>query len=669
MTLADPAASRAVLIGVAEYRDLANLPAVAGNVRALESLLTDPETWGLPAGNCVVAAPGGILDAVTEAAEAAVDTLVVYYAGHGMVSRSGELYLGLPGTLPGRPETALRFKDLSARLGTRAAHTVVILDCCYSGRAAGVMSAGGKADATPTPDVRVPGSYLLTASSRTQRAMSPPDAPYSTFTGGLIDVLTRGVPGGPEVLDMEDVYRHLPRSRPKPRRRTTDGGSTAAFVKNRSTEPAPPKPWWRRRTALAVAATIGAAAITAAGVVVTESGGVDVPAVHGLRAVAAPIPYPAGTDPGRLLDAMVIGDSAYFLSGPAQRDLTVTAIDLPTSTLRWRADVPAHPEATALRLRTVHGGPAVVGTSVDSMNTVSIVKVSALDPVSGEAMWSVATVPGTEAGTLVGYDRWGEERWRHEMPPAEEVFVAWDAGLMLVAASALPGLDLRTGEVGHRLPDALDLRDMALDEQGIVWTLAREDTVYRLTAHDVSLGEPLGEVELIAPDWSFTASIGSCGRMACVRFHAPEGSDAAGSIVAEWRDGGIEAVMVDVSGYVWNAWRFGSDTLVLRSGVELIEAGPDGVVQYPADWDYLPVDDDEAINAPYPHHEPWEKVPELAMTTAPVTWLHVPSGTSVHLGEVTTYTSLGRAYGLCAWTPVHLTCPTADGFQVWRYRA
>src|SRR5688500_2065439 len=115
MGLPDPAGSRAVLIGADRYTDPAmeDLPAVTNNLRRLAALFTDPHLWGLPEDNCsVVANPQArdeALDAVYRAAEQATDTLVLYFAGHGLLDeRNSELFLALPDATADRLHRAIR---------------------------------------------------------------------------------------------------------------------------------------------------------------------------------------------------------------------------------------------------------------------------------------------------------------------------------------------------------------------------------------------------------------------------------------------------------------------------------------------------------------------------------------------------------------------------------
>ncbi|MGW0814285.1 caspase family protein [Streptomyces viridiviolaceus] len=242
--LSDPARSRAVLVGVHHYTALEDLPAVAANLEGLRSALTSGDVWGLPEEACtVIAQPAGIahvLDTVRENGRLAEDTLVVYYAGHGLTDpHTEELYLALPDSDPEREYTSLRYEYLRRAVldpGGRARRTVVILDCCYSGRALlGQMSASSHVAEQTVVD----GTCVITACAETRLALSPPEETYTAFTGELITTLVEGIADRPDPIDMESLYRHLhrrlsARSRPVPQQRNRNSGSLIAIARNRA---------------------------------------------------------------------------------------------------------------------------------------------------------------------------------------------------------------------------------------------------------------------------------------------------------------------------------------------------------------------------------------------------------------------------------------------------
>ncbi|MFF3644856.1 caspase family protein [Streptomyces sp. NPDC002564] len=239
--LPDPARSRAVLIGTASYRHLPQLPAVEANVVDLAAELCDATVWGLPVQHCtVVTDPQNVpamLDPVHRAADEATDTLVVYYAGHGMRdAESTDLYLALGDSRDTMGYTAVAYQHLRTALrGSRARRKIVVLDCCFSGRAARTLAGGDVLAAQAAVD----GAYVLTASPRDRVALAPDGERYTAFTGELLTVLRGGVPDGPELIDLETLYRVLEerlraKNRPLPQRSQENAVGRLPFARNKA---------------------------------------------------------------------------------------------------------------------------------------------------------------------------------------------------------------------------------------------------------------------------------------------------------------------------------------------------------------------------------------------------------------------------------------------------
>ncbi|MFJ4471227.1 caspase family protein [Streptomyces sp. NPDC089424] len=239
--LPDPARSRAVLIGTASYRHLPQLPAVEANVVDLAAELCDATVWGLPVQNCVVVtdplSPQTILDPVHRAGEEATDTLFVYFAGHGMRDAdSDDLYLALGDTREHLGYTAVAYQHLRAALrSARARRKIVVLDCCFSGRAARALAG----EEVLAAQAAVDGAYVLTASPRDRIALAPDGERYTAFTGELLAVLRGGIRNGPELIDLDTLYRVLDerlraKNRPTPQRSQENGVGRLPLARNKA---------------------------------------------------------------------------------------------------------------------------------------------------------------------------------------------------------------------------------------------------------------------------------------------------------------------------------------------------------------------------------------------------------------------------------------------------
>ncbi|MGW7657593.1 caspase, EACC1-associated type, partial [Streptomyces tendae] len=252
--LPDPAASRAVLVGTSRYAHLEQIPAVANNLSALTAALCAPASWGLAPEHCTVIEDPStaveVLEAVRTAAEEATDTLLVYFAGHGLVEpRRGELFLGLTGSMQHRSYTGLPYGTLrDVVLDGRAGRQVMLLDCCFSGRVLGFMGAAG-AEAV-IDQVEIEGTYLLASVPDTSFALAPPGETHTAFTGELLRLLREGVPGGPELLDLDTVYAQVyaalrAKGRPLPQKRDRNTAGGLALARNAAWAPpgfGPPPP-------------------------------------------------------------------------------------------------------------------------------------------------------------------------------------------------------------------------------------------------------------------------------------------------------------------------------------------------------------------------------------------------------------------------------------------
>ncbi|MEU0071442.1 Rieske 2Fe-2S domain-containing protein [Streptomyces sp. NPDC006332] len=247
MRLPDPTRSNAVLIGTGTFRssDLRDVPAVRGNLTDLAAVLSDPVFGSFPAGRCAVvpdpADARTACRALRDAADAAEDTLLVYFAGHGLLGARGELFLAMADTDPAELRVSALEYDVLREVVSEcgADNRVVVLDCCFSGRAVPALG-------TVLSQTAIEGTYVLASAPPNGLALAPDGAAHTAFTGELIRLLRDGVPGGPELLGLGEIYRRLLRAAvlrglPRPECSGTGTSDLLALAGNAALGPTSPE--------------------------------------------------------------------------------------------------------------------------------------------------------------------------------------------------------------------------------------------------------------------------------------------------------------------------------------------------------------------------------------------------------------------------------------------
>ncbi|MEU1011130.1 caspase family protein [Streptomyces sp. NPDC005890] len=415
----DPAGSRAVLIGASRYEHpkLPGIPAVRANLADLRAVLTDPVNGTLRPGHCAVVdepkAPADVGIPVTEAAGEATDVLFVYYAGHGVVDGQGRLHLAVFHTDPAQSSvTALPYDVLrEAMAHSGAAVRVLVLDCCFSGRATGPM---GDGQGLVSGQIDVAGTYVLASSSATRPSRAVPGATHTAFTGALLGALHRPDPLTLDAL-FDEVHHHLlARALPLPQRRVMNTAGSLTLVKGPPSaatpgDPSPaagaPPARWNRRGFLVAGSAAGLALGTAA-LAWTVKGGFehDTPGSGGPSPSGSPVMKVTGAPSPGLADHKGAVQSVAFR--PGGRVLASGSSD---RTIRlWKVTDPAEP-APLVSLTAPTDNVDAVAFSPDggllagggNDNTVRLWKTTdparprALRPLTGHtgAVFSVAFNP------------------------------------------------------------------------------------------------------------------------------------------------------------------------------------------------------------------------------------------------------------------------------------
>ncbi|MFH8886324.1 caspase family protein [Streptomyces californicus] len=232
----------AILIGApghAAGSTLPDLPAVATTLDDLEAALRD--VCGL-APERVVRVPADadteqVIGTVERVARRATGTVLLYYVGHGLLGPGDELYLATRATRsPEQISHAVPYRTLQGLLGDCAGGGIVVLDCCYSGRAGIHTGSGGAHE--PFVSARPDGSLLLSATSRYDLSFAPEGRRHTLFSGAVLRLLTEGDPAGPLWLTMDSLSTALDHTFAdgpiRPRRQSEGSLGTMVIARNRA---------------------------------------------------------------------------------------------------------------------------------------------------------------------------------------------------------------------------------------------------------------------------------------------------------------------------------------------------------------------------------------------------------------------------------------------------
>lgn len=207
----DPVNTQAILIGASQFEEdekLLPLPAVENNICELRRLITDPKVMGIPDGNVIsILNPSSsheILSQLRFIIPKAIDTLIFYYAGHGVDCPSTKLfYLATKTTDRSDPDgsDALSFDRIGKMIIKKAISStkiIFILDCCYSGLAIDEFNTKGNRQV-----------FIITATSFNETAKAPLGAIHTAFTGEFLHLLKKGRKKGKSTFTLREIQEYL----------------------------------------------------------------------------------------------------------------------------------------------------------------------------------------------------------------------------------------------------------------------------------------------------------------------------------------------------------------------------------------------------------------------------------------------------------------------------
>ena len=243
-----PEETQVILIGCSEFpkdENLCSLPGVINNVNDLGDLLADQQIIGIPKSNITIllnpTSASTVASRLVEQAKQATDTLIVYYAGHGLIGRSSvarKLLLAVGETTSEDSAfNTLEFEKVRAAIHeSLAKKKLLILDCCYSGRALSTIMSDKASLLSKEIDIR--GAYTITSAPSNAEADAPEGAKYTAFSGKLIEALRDGINNQKSVICLEDLYQQiriqlLTAGHPEPQQFQIQDADQIAIARNR----------------------------------------------------------------------------------------------------------------------------------------------------------------------------------------------------------------------------------------------------------------------------------------------------------------------------------------------------------------------------------------------------------------------------------------------------
>lgn len=190
----------AILIASSKFQedDLHDLRCPENDVEGLSEVLKSPEIGGFQELHVLTNQPSqpvkmtieGVLGGAKEN-----DLVLIYYSGHGKISATEQLCLTMTDTdLNLLDSTSIRISDIRDFIkGSRCKSVVLMLDCCFSGLAgeAFVRVRGSARDELHLAS-KDSGLFIMTASTKIQRAQEKEKDQYGVFTKHIIGGLQSG---------------------------------------------------------------------------------------------------------------------------------------------------------------------------------------------------------------------------------------------------------------------------------------------------------------------------------------------------------------------------------------------------------------------------------------------------------------------------------------------
>lgn len=250
--LLDHSHTKAILIGNSEYEgwpDL-NIKNIDVNLKELKAVLCDPNLVGIrddPSFTTVLPnmPKTKILLSIEETVEKCTeeDTLLIYYAGHGLLLEEdmNKLFMSTADTISRHKKTTcVSSEELKEKLAVcKARNKIMILDCCYAAR----MVKGLQSDLDSLRRAQWSNSegiyFLMSSDIDTPSRFDPDDDKIPTFfTQKMIQTIKDGADRGNSIWTLDDFYENMKtgwnvKKAPEPLRLTVNTIGELPFCYNR----------------------------------------------------------------------------------------------------------------------------------------------------------------------------------------------------------------------------------------------------------------------------------------------------------------------------------------------------------------------------------------------------------------------------------------------------
>jgi len=217
---------------------------VTANVIDLERHLRDPSVVGLSPDRVQRLLDeediATVAEGIAQASQDAEDLFVLYYAGHGLISRNGDLLLTIRSSTHGYADAnCLHWNTIKEYILKSPARTkLVVLDCCFSGRAFELM---GSEQEVLRQKLAVGGTVVLCSSPRNEPSRALRADRRTAFTDALLSSIEQGVDNGRLTVSIDEIFTEAKQKlralgAPEPQRLASAEADDIAFALNRRSE-------------------------------------------------------------------------------------------------------------------------------------------------------------------------------------------------------------------------------------------------------------------------------------------------------------------------------------------------------------------------------------------------------------------------------------------------